>query len=161
MKATLSPVRNVLKYQAWIALLLFALATFAAWCSFRSVGAVLGENGSPSPGELLLTLALIGGGFTWQALRQPRQEVRAWLKVRLLWDRGDWVGLFGFSCTLLLFGAGFGVVASCNKWFHLPAAQAVQFTLTFAVVGGLLGFFGGLAIHLPGANGWVEARRTQ
>lgn len=161
MKATLSPVRDVLKYQAWIALLLFAVATFAVWCSFRRVGAALGENASPSPGELLLTLALIGGGFAWQAFRQPRQEVRAWLKVRLLWDRRDWVGLFGFSCSLLLFGVGLGAVASGSKWFHLPAAQAVQFTLIFAVVGGLLGFFGGLSIHLPGANGWVESRRAQ
>ena len=149
---------STLQRQAWIALILFGVAIFAGWATFRNVGAMLGENEAPTARELILTLVLIVGGIVWHARRQPLAEVRSWLQVRMLWQRRDWTGLFGFSCALFLAGLVFGALLSATKWLQLPASHALPFSLVYALVGGLLGFLGGLSIHLPGAGGWTESR---
>lgn len=149
---------NTLRRQAWIALIMFGVAVFAGWAMFRNVGAVLGENAAPTVRELILTLVLIVGGIVWHARRQPLAEVRSWLQVRILWQRRDWTGLFGFSCALFLFGLVFGALLSATKWLQLPVSDALQFSLVYALIGGLLGFLGGLSIHLPGAGGWTGSR---
>ncbi len=147
--------RSVLRYQAWTALLLFAVVLFAAWATLRLADALSGGKDIPSSGELVLTFLLVIAGLSWNALRRPQAEIRSWVKVRILWTDRNWLGLFGFPLTMLGVGVVLGLILSFvqgnNAW-----SQALQ----FAGIGGLLGFCGGFGIFLPGADGFVGRRAS-
>jgi hypothetical protein len=151
--------RRILRYQAWIALLLFALVLFAMWASLRLADAAASGRTTPSQGELMLTFTLVVGGLSWNAIRQREAEIRSWVKVRILWQDRNWVGLFGFPLTLLVVGVVFGLTLSAWQSELVPK-NAWSNSLLLALVCGLLGFCGGFGIFLPGADGLAGRRAS-
>lgn len=141
--------RARLSRQAVAVMFGFGLVVFAVWTAYRWVGAFTGDNRPPAMGDLLMVLGLILGVSTWNAFRNRREALRNWLHLVSLWRQGKWKLLFAFPCAIAVAGALFGAACSVTKWFAFPPGQALQFTLIYAAVGGVLGFLGGWGSHLP------------
>lgn len=144
--------RPTLKRQTFVAVVLFALAICLIWVAIRLAASLAGDTPPIQPWKVVLVGALLIGFILWRASRRPKEEVRAWIRLRILCRRRRWVALFGFPVAIMLFGIGLGAVCSLSLWFDDPTGRAAQDSLTYMAMGGLLGFFGGFALHLPGAD---------
>jgi hypothetical protein len=159
MSAVTSFPRPALKRQAFVVVVLFALSICLIWVGYRVAAALEGSMPLPSPWQMVLAAAVVTGFILWKASGRPKAEVRTWIKLRILWRRRRWVALFGFPFAIMFFSMGLGVACSAGYWFSEPPDRAAQYSLAFAALFGVAGFFGGFSLHLPGADGHSAAQR--
>ena len=145
--------RPALKRQALVAVVLFALAICLVWAGISWAWAIEGHRPFPTIWQSVLVGALVLGFMLWKTSRRPRTEVLAWIRLRILFRRRRWVALFGFPIFLMLFGIGLGACCALSLYFDDASGQVAQYASTYMALGGLLGFCGGFALHLPGAGG--------
>jgi hypothetical protein len=145
--------RPALRRQAFAVVVLYAVSLCLIWAAYRSGAALVGSYPFPAPWQMLLAWAFVLGFILWKASRRPKAEVRSWIKLRILWRRRRWLALFGFPCAIMLFSSGLGVICSAGHWFNDPPSRAAQYSLIYAAIFGLAGFYGAFVLHLPGADG--------
>ena len=143
--------RLALKRQAFAVVLLFGLSSCLIFTAMHLGGALIDATPFRSPSQIGFCWAVVIGVILWKAYRGSTVEVRSWIMLRILWRRRRWVALFGFPFALMLFCIGLGFVYSASHWFSDPPGQAAQYSLAYAAIFGLLGFYSGFALHLQGA----------
>jgi hypothetical protein len=141
------------------AVILFALSICLVWVGFRWGMALEGALPFPSPWSMAWSWALVIGLILWKASRRPRDEVRSWLRLRILWRRRRWVALFGFPVAVMVLSTGLGLACSAGHWFDAPPREGAQYILTYAALFGVSGFCGAFALHLPGTDGFGPSQR--
>ena len=144
--------RRALERQAFVAVGLFALAMCLIWTGIALGWALDGDRPFLTPWRIALVGAFVAAYILWRASRRPRAEIRSWTRLRIMWRRRHWVELFGFAVAVMLLGIGLGAFCSLSHWFSDRPDQAAQYSLTYMALAGLLGFFSGFSLHLPGAG---------
>ena len=153
--------RLALKRQAFVVVLLFGLSSCLIFTAIHLGGALIDATPFRSPLQIGLCWAVVIGVILLKAYRGSTVEFRSWIMLRILWRRQRWVALFGFPFALMLFCIGVSFFFSASHWFSNPPGQAAQYSLAYAAIFGLLGFYSGFALHLQGgALEYAEAARV-